>query len=223
MRLVLLLPPKTHRQKTQEQATRHLELRPGHCCRDRQDAKDVKTLDLWQRFFNSLLSSILLRCSRVLCTLRDTAITTTHPLLNSLVCKNCLETGLVWKQCPSAFLACHASAELAAARADEPRMVGTLPPVGGNLCDVLQRYPTPSCTLLPALLVVASWAAETGMCGCVCGVGWCAGFSRFNDYFAGKGVVAHAKVFAKKVGPLEFNFLSLDLHRLARSGRQFKF
>lgn len=54
MRLVLLLPPKTHRQKTQEQATRHLELRPGHCCRDRQDAKDVKTLDLWQPLFQQL-------------------------------------------------------------------------------------------------------------------------------------------------------------------------
>lgn len=48
----------------------------------------------------------------------------THPVLNSLVCKYCLEIGLVWKQCPSAFLVCQASAELAAAaRVDEPRMV----------------------------------------------------------------------------------------------------
>lgn len=156
------------------------------------------------------------------CTLRDTAITTTHPLLNSLVCKNCLETGLVWKQCPSAFLACHASAELAAARADEPRMVGTLPPVGGNLCDVLQRYPTPSCTLLPVLFVVASWAAVTGCVVVFVGLGGvvvCRVF-KIQRLFLWKRCRCARQIFAKKVGPLEFNFLSLDLHRLARSGRQ---
>lgn len=56
-----------------------------------------------------------------------------------------------------------------------------------------------------------------------CGVWWCAGFSRFNDYFSRKGVVAHAKFSSfRKVGPLEFDLLSLDwLGRAINSNLNF--
>lgn len=74
-------------------------------------------------FSTSFLSLLLLHTASLSATTQHKQ-SATYPVLNALVCKNCRETGLNWKQCPSAFLTCHASAELAAAASvDEPRMV----------------------------------------------------------------------------------------------------